>query len=242
MQHAPNHFVLDKALWRFDEIACDNPCRAQALEVAGPPRAIVAMFVAAFRQAVSEGAVSFVREHAQDFANKQDWRAVVQFRVGSPVFDAFFNSRSGYRAHFRKQSKCGLAFNNWTIGALRHSIVLNVPEKIPGRKVVGHFQDDGAAEISRDQLLLSIVPYLSKVWWCTARINPDGDMKELWPYLGFSSEPRILVEGAGKWRAPYPTDGAAWVDLKGAFIGQEATYQPKDPVKRAVRLHETGEA
>ncbi len=242
MQHALNTCVLDEALWRFDEISRANPSRATALEAAGPPSAVVAMLVAAFDRAIAEGAVSVAREHARDLASRRDWRAIVQFHVGRPVFDAFFNSRSGYRAHFRKHHKCGLAFNNWTIASLRHSIAKGVPKKIQGRKIVDDFNDDGATEISKDQLLLSLVPHLSKVWCSTVRINPNGGVKELWPYLGFSSGPGILVEGAGTWNAPYPADGAAWIDLKGAFIRQAAAYQPKDPVARAIRLHETGEA
>jgi hypothetical protein len=44
------------------------------------------------------------REHLD-----RDWNhvsAVVQFPVGTKLFDWFFNARTGYRAHFRVHYKC----------------------------------------------------------------------------------------------------------------------------------------
>ena len=88
------------------------------------------------------------------------------------------------------------------------------------------------------QLVASLEPNLSKVWFCTALIQPGG-VVQLPPGL---TGPRILLDDGISWAAPYRDDADSWLDVKGAFVSSAGLYQPKDPVLRATKLHRTGEA
>jgi hypothetical protein len=176
------------------------------------------------------------REHAD--GRWDDCRVVVQFGVGAEVFDWFFNARTGYRAHFRANYMLGLKFNSEVIDALRGGLA-RLPDATPGRDLSGKFEDCGEVLIRRGFVLTSLVSDLSKVWFCAKRIQSGGGI-ELLP-TGVVG-PGLLLNGDVRWAAPYREQDSAWLDVKGAFIGESGLYQPKDPIGRAKGLQATGEA
>ncbi|MGF6606014.1 hypothetical protein OKW45_000914 [Paraburkholderia sp. WSM4175] len=161
----------DNSSWRFDQIACSDPNRAFTLEMAGPPSALLEATVKALDEAFGLGVVRFGREHAE--AQPDDSRAVVQFAVGVGLFDWFFNARTGYRAHFRGCYKRGLEFNKQIIEALRRCLDAKLPDIVIGRELNKNFEDCGETEIPRSLLMDSLVPHLSKVWFCTKLTRPS---------------------------------------------------------------------
>lgn len=230
-------YLPNESSWRFDAIASSEPDRASALKVAGPPRALIKALQSALEEALGIGEVRLGREHAA--SQWDDCRAVLQFGVGAQLFDWFFNARTGYRAHFRVCYECGLMFNNQIIETLRLHLDGSLPIFVPGRELNSEFEDCGEAQIPKGFLIASLASDLSKVWFCTKRIGPSGEI-ELLP-TGVVG-PRILLDGEHSWAAPYRADNSAWLDVKGAFLGNAAPYQPKDPIARAKRLQATGEA
>jgi hypothetical protein len=234
----PCSSLPDKSSWRFDAIASSEPDRGLALEMSGTPRALVKALGDALAQAVDRSDVRIGREHAKD--QWEDCRAVVQFNVGAQLFDWFFNGRTGYRAHFRAHYACGLGFNSRIIEVLRRCLKARLGDIVRSRELNDEFQDCGGFQMRKDFLINSLEPDLSKVWFCTKRIRPDGGI-EMLP-TGVVGEPRILLSGGDSWPAPYREGDAAWLDVKGAFLGQAGAYQVKDPIRRARKLQAKGEA
>jgi hypothetical protein len=226
----------EEAAWRFDEIACSDADRARTLASAGTPSALLTVIADALDEALSNSDARFGREHAE--GHWEDCRAVVQFGVGAEIFDWFFNARTGYRAHFRADYVCGLKFNNKIIAVLRERLAA-LPTVVTGRELKSTFEDCGKSLIPRSFVLASLIPELSKVWFCTKRIQHDGGIDLL---LTGVVGPRLLLEEGIRWAAPYRENDSAWLDVKGAFLGQAGPYQPKDPMGRAKKLQATGEA
>lgn len=228
----------DMASWRFDEIERCEPERARALSKAGSPNELLIALRDALCRAIDSDDLRAGLEHAKD--QPDDRRAVVQFGVGSQLFDWFINGRTGYRAHFRSHYACGLGFNEQIIKALRDCLDARLHEPVDGRKLNSDFDDCGPLEIQRASIINSLVPHLSKIWFCTKRIcKGDGIEPPLPPGV---PGPRILLGECASWAAPYQEDDNAWLDVKGAFIGEAGPYQPKDPIERAETLHTCGEA
>src|SRR4051794_2284409 len=105
--------------WSFDDVADQDPARAEQLARAGQPAALIDAS-RAFVDGAETGAVLF----GWEFAGKQPshHRAVVQFRVDPALFDWFFNARTGYRAHYRAHPDQALAFNARLVYALRDQL------------------------------------------------------------------------------------------------------------------------
>ena len=179
----------------------------------------------------------FGREHLDD--KWSDTRAVVQFAVGTSVFDWFFNARTGYRAHFRAHYKCGLRFNNQIVEAIGSVLDTRLPETVRVRELGRGFTDCGEALIPKAVLLSSLVPYLAKIWCCTKRIKSGGGIEDLPP--GVVGEPRLLL-GGESWVALWRDEDGAWLDVKGGFLGGTRPYQPKKPFERARTLQALGTA
>jgi hypothetical protein len=114
-----------------------------------------------------------------------------------------------------------------------------LPDKVAGRNLDYLFRDVGEAQIDKAFLIASLVPDLSKVWFCTKRIQSHGGIEVL--PTGIVG-PRILLDGDSSWAAPYRKDEAAWLDIKGAFVGATEVYQVKPPIERAKRLQSMGDA
>ena len=198
---------------------------------------MIEALLSALEQALDIGEVRLGREHAA--SRWDDCRAVLQFGVGAQLFDWFFNARTRYRAHFRVRYEFGLKFNNQIIEALCLRLDATLPLCVPGRELNSEFEDCGKAQIPKSFVIASLVPDLSKVWFCTKRIQPSGEIERL--PTGVVG-PRILLDDEHSWAAPYRVDNDSWLDVKGAFLGCTGPYQPKDPIARAKRLQATGEA
>ncbi|UPJ68109.1 hypothetical protein [Bradyrhizobium sp. 191] len=212
--------------------------RGVTLEADGSPSSLLMRVCGALEKSLEVGEVRFARERAEGQPN--DYRAVIQFHVGAHLFDWFFNGRRGYRAHFWADYQCGLRFNDQLIDALRSILETRIQDAVVGRELDDRFEDIGAARIARSFLINSLVPYLSKVWLCTKRIRLNGGTE--WLPTGVLG-PRILLGSDGSsWAAPHRDEDAAWLDIKGAFLGRAGVYQPKTPLERAKKLQATGEA
>jgi len=223
--------------WRLDEISSSDPNRASALEKAGSAKALVHAIKNVLDRALVCHDVRWGREQAA--SRPDDCRAVVQFHVGTWLFDWFFNAKTGYRAHFRVQCESGLRFNNQIIRALRRLLDARLPEIVLGWHLNDRFEDCGQVQIPKTFLMNSLTPDLSKVWFCTKLIGRDCGIKDL--PLGVVG-PRILLNYNESWAAPSREDDKAWLEIKGAFLGEAGPYQPKDPRSRARTLRAKGEA
>lgn len=223
-------------IWGTEEIATNDADRAQALEAAPSPDEIAAAISAAFSSQLNGGNVRFGLEEAE--ANADHLRAVLQFHVGEVLFDRFFNARTGYRAQFRLSWQAGLDYNHAIIAALRDHVSALPDPQVRVRRLIASFEVLNSMDTTTERLVESLAPCLSKIWFCTLRI--DGDRVVTLP-AGVTG-PRILLEGGLRWAAPYRDDANAWLVVKGAFVSAEGPYQPKDPVVRAKKLQSTGEA
>lgn len=227
----------DKFNWRFDCIESVNPDRALTLAMASAPSEMLVEITNAFKLSLDKGEVRFGYEIAHCQPN--DFRIVIQFNVSTILFDQFLNSRTGYRAHFRGNYKFGLKFNREIIFGIRQQIISDTPDLIRCAVLNSEFKSIGHRNIRKISLIDSLDLTMSKIWFCTKLIKYDESIEELpLDLLG----PRILLDNNETWAAPYCDDGSAWLEVKGAFLGQEGPHQPKDPIDRAKGIHETGTA
>jgi len=130
-------------------------------------------------------------------------------------------------------------FNEQIIEAVCRCLDAKLPNVVIGRQLKGDFEDCGQVEIPKRFLMDSLVPHLSKIWFCGKLIGRDGGIQQL---LSGVVGPEILLEDEEPRAAFYREDKEAWLDIKGAFLGKHCPYQPKDPEKRAKRLQATGGA
>jgi hypothetical protein len=223
-------------MWDLEEIAADDSMRASILEAAPPSTELARTLIDVFTSALRVNSVRVGREEAR--SNTSDARFVLQFHVGSKLFDCFFNSRTGYRAVFRGAWESGLVYNHSIVESLRkHVAVLSAPT-LTVRRVNGNFEDCGAITVTIREVVRSLDPELSKIWFCSQLLD-DGQVTQL--PLGLTG-PRIRVADGVFWAAPYRDDPSAWLEVKGAFASPAGLYQPKDPVRRAKRLQQEGDA
>jgi hypothetical protein len=224
--------------WSFVDLARDDSACATLLEAAPAPDALISALESKLRAALRSGDARFGREQARE--NPGDYRAVVQLHVGAPLYNWFFNGRTGYRAHFRSSREEGLRFNERLIGSLRNCLGTERSSVFQGRELNCEFEDCGEADLPKEFALASLEPYLSKVWFCNKLIGTGGGVTQIMPSF---TRPRISLRGWRPWTTLYAeTEDVAWLDIKGAFLGPSGAYQPKCPVDRAGRLHEGGTA
>ncbi len=218
-------------------IAADNATRAEKLEHADTPDAMVTAIQEALVDSLNEETARFGWEQA--CGNPENHRAVIQFPVTEYLFDWFFNARTGYRAHYRAETACGLELNAELIDRARQMLNTSLSDTVKARLLNAKFEDCGTVEIQKTNYLKSLDVYLSKIWFCTKLITGDGGVNFL--PLGITG-PKLLVGNEEPWSAPYRESKDSWLDMKGAFLGDTGPYQPKDPQYRAEVLHSTGEA
>lgn len=226
---------LTKENWSFADIEEASAKRAGLLESSPNSRELADAVVKAVGRAFSAGNIRFGFEEAED--NSEDVRAVVQFHVGELLFDRFFNSRSSYRAQFLSGWQIGLQFNADLIGKLRGQLRLMIPAQIEAFRLTKDFEIRCVEQTTSERLICSLDPGLSKIWFCGKLMESDGTIRQLVPAV---SGPKILLDSCKRWAALFPTDSEAWLETKGAFMGQDRLYQPKDPTTRAKKLGATG--
>ena len=137
--------LLDEQSWRFDGIAELEPDRARKLQEAGPPELLQVQIQSALRDGFSDGSVRLGWEPAH--GEPEHRRGVVQFPVTPALFDWFFNARTGYRAHFRVHSECGLKFNTNLIERICQVLRKQLPTFMDVRLLDTEFEDQGLRNI-----------------------------------------------------------------------------------------------
>lgn len=227
----------DPTLWTFGEIAAREPARAALLEKAPDPDAIRAAVISRFEAALEGGQLRIGME--QSSSNPSDLRVVLQFPVGEGLYDQFFNANTGYRAQFRRDWRTGLAYNRSIVAGMRSKLALLLPAEVSGRCLSPKFEDCGALTVPREQICISLDPELSKVWFCGLLMTGDGRVVQL---PSGATGPRLRLDEQNTWAALVRDEADAWLDVKGAFLGRDGLYQPKDPADRAKKLQSTGEA
>lgn len=224
-------------MWTFAEIAALDPARASLLESAPSSEAVRAAVIARFVDALTIGQLRIGME--QSGSNQHDLRTVLQFPIGETLYDQFFNAITGYRAQFRRSWQTGLSYNRNIITMLRDRIALTGPTEISARLLSPKFEDLGVVKVSREQICVSLEPDLSKVWFCGLLIAVGGKIVQL---PSGATGPRLQLDEQTTWAALARDGQDAWLDVKGAFVGSDGPYQPKDPIARAKKLAESGEA
>ena len=223
-------------LWLFDRISSQDPARAACLQSAPPSADIDANCCAALRRAVEGGNVRIGFD--QSSRDPRHVRPVVQFPVSQQLFDWFFNSHSGYRAQFRVDWAIGHRHNMLLVELLRMELE-DLRHTMAARLLNASFEDIGPKRTSAREVVSSLDPHLSKVWFCKKLIGLDGVVTDLGVEL---SGPRLVFDEFESWAAPIAEEGHSWLDLKGAFLGDDGLYQLKDPVVRAQDLQRLGSA
>ena len=111
--------------------------------------------------------------------NPSDLRVTLQFHIGETLSDQFFNAVTGYRGEFRRGWQHGLRYNGSLIEGVRAIVAEYSKPKFAARRLNSKFEDIGAMEVTREQLVAGLVPDLSKVWFCACLIEGDGRVSQL---------------------------------------------------------------
>jgi len=225
-------------MWDLSEIVDAVPERGARLLQAPCANDLRGLILSALRKALIRGTARLGAEESS--TNVQESRAVIQFWVGSTLFDWFFNGPDGYRAQYRAGPEAGTVFNGTIVFEARRLIAELLPPVLPVRVLTSRFGDVSGVNIATREWTRSLDPALSKIWMCGLLIQTDGSQPTSLP-LGLDGA-RINVGLPYDWLSVSRTDADSWLDIKGAFVGRSGCYQHKDPGERAQRLHTHGEA
>ena len=224
-------------MWDLSEIVDADPERGARLLQAPSASNLRGLLLGALRRTLILGTTRFGAE--QSSSNAQELRAVIQFWVGSALFDLFFNCPNGYRAQYRTDPEMGMVFNEAIIVETRQLLLEMLPPVLTVRVLTPRFGDAGHLNVATREWARSLEPALSKIWMCGLLIQTDGSQPTSLP-VGIDGA-RINVGSPCSWMSVSRTDADAWLDIKGAFVGRGTFYQANDPVERAQRLHTHGE-
>jgi len=224
-------------LWSFEEIEVNEPARADWLKSAPDSAQLALAVLAKFDESLAVNQVRIGME--QSGSNARDLRVTLQFHVGEELSDQFLNANSGYRAQYRRDWQRGLSYNQHLIVGVRSIIAQKGPAEFPGRLLTPKFDDLVGRLTTRDEVLASLVPELSKVWFCAKLITVTGGILRL---PSGAVGPHLRLDESTHWASISRDDADSWLDIKGAFVGAAGPYQPKSPIERAKKLQEKGEA
>ncbi len=166
-------------------------------------------------------------------------RAIVQFRVSTQLFEAFFNSAIGYRAMFRRGPRIGSATNAALVASLDELLSGSLPEAVTAHLVEIGPKWIGRTTVPKSEFLRSLDPSLAKVWYSTAEVRPNGEIR-LMP-TGVSDR-KIDVGLEYDWAEIRQNPEDCVLEAKGAFVGPCGLFQLKDPELRARTLSSKGQA
>lgn len=149
----------------------------------------------------------------------------MRFEVSSSTFDAFFNSRCGYRAQYLVDPECGQAANGIILAALREQL-----EAATERPTAPHEMESSAARASFRAVS-------AKIWLFEDEFDfgkPTEDLAvDTWKATA------ILGVKKAKWGLCAPR--ATTLEVKGAFLdpyGHEVV--PADKIGRRFEIHTCG--
>jgi hypothetical protein len=192
----------------------------------------------ALRAAIETKVARFgVDESGRD---SRDLRGVVQFPLGTSLFDWLFNSTAGYRAQFRIGSANGLALNAELIEEVAAELRRFATTDVVIHRYTSEFiyKDSTPGKVAL--VAATMDPKLSKVWACEKLIGNGGQIQNLFVSR---TGPKQLIPGTDPWSSLYPEDADGWLDVKGAFFTSTGhQYQLKSPEERAAKLQERGSA
>lgn len=225
-------------LWTLNEFDAYDSERALRLRHAPSWPQLLGAVRDALRAAIETKNARFgVDESGRD---SRDLRGVVQFPLGTSLFDCLFNSTSGYRAQFRVGSANGLAMNAQLIEEIATELGRFATTDVVIHRYTSEFIYKESTPGKVGQITATLDPKLSKVWACEKLIGNAGQIENLFVSR---TGPKLLMPSTDPWSSLYPEDADGWLDVKGAFFpptGQQ--YQLKSPEERAAKLEERGSA
>lgn len=226
------------SLWTFDEFDAPDSGRALRLRRAPSWSELVGTVRGALRAAIESNNARFgFDESGRDF---RDLRGVVQFPLGTLLFDWLFNSTTGYRAQFRIARANGLAMNAQLIGELAAELGRFATTEAVIHRFTSEFVYREPTQGTVGQVAATLDPKLSKVWVCEKLIGNTGQIENLFVSR---TGPKLLMPDTDPWSSFYPENADGWLDVKGAFVSPAGQpYQLKPPEERAARLEERGSA
>ena len=217
--------------WKLQDVGDEAAGLAQ---VAGSIDSLVSSLCAAF-----EAAQSF--EPAWELLEADDavGRSVVQFKVAPNLFDLVFNEPLGYRGMYRRGPWTGASVNSLMVAKLKAGVAAKVPKVLDLQVLRSGPSLDGRKDIDQATFLRSLDPALSKVWYCTAEIRPNEELRLL--PSGVSAT-KLEVGRPNPWAVLRQSPDDCIIEVKGAFVGPHGLFQVKDPERRGAVLSERGEA
>ncbi len=224
-------------LWSVEEIEACEPLRAQRLLSAPSKERLVELITDAFDSALQKDAARLGVENGD--SDSLGSRVVIQILIGEELSDWFFNGPTGYRAQFLAEWRQGLRYNALLVAQIRQAIRISRMDTYRARLLNAKFEDCGETQITREAILDSLEPDLSKLWFSGLLFEWSGAVKPLPAGL---TGPKIIVGENQRWAAVSRCSEDSWIDLKGAFVGPNGKTQPKDPLARAKLLAQKGEA
>lgn len=225
-------------LWTLDEFDDQDSERAHHLRNTPSWSELIAAVRGALRAAVDTNDARYgVDESGRDH---RDLRGVLQFPLGKPLFDWFFNGTTGYRAQFRLDRINGLAQNAQLIAQLAEELQHFGAADVMVHRYTSEFAYKNSFQDNIGRVATTLDPHLSKAWICEKQIGKTGQVQNLFVSR---TGPKLLLTDTDHWWSFYPEDADGWLDIKGAFVpptGQP--YQLKAPEVRAATLEERGSA
>ena len=226
------------SLWTLDEFDVHDAERALHLRRAPSWPELVEAVRGALRAAIESQSARFGVDESSRTA--RDLRGVVQFPLGTSLFDWLFNSTTGYRAQFRIGRANGLAANAQLIRELAAELDRFAATEVAIHRCTNEFTYKESTQGKIGQVAATLDPMLSKVWVCEKLLGSTGQIENLFVSR---TGPTLLVAGDVPWSSLYPEDADGWLDVKGAFVPATGRpYQLKSPEERAAKLEERGSA
>ena len=247
--------------WGFEAIREVDPQRAEALEAARPPDALIEALRHALDRATERGDIRIGLDSVRN--QFVECRVTIQIPVEVNFYDCFLNSRTGYRAQFWISPDAGMAFNAEVARTCRDLLAHRLPARVRTRRILVTILDDYREEEDVGEIIIplslihrSLEPDAAKIWICERLMKGRiGLADQIWmpvfryaeqdpklsiPIWTFAKNPKNGMIGQGLW-APAPHPENSWLDLKGAFVRKGGTAsQIKSQVQRARALHELG--
>jgi hypothetical protein len=128
-------------------------------------------------------------------------------------------------------------FNNQIIEAVARELDSCLLRNVPAICLGKGFSPEGTQILPRSEYVTSLNQPLAKIWFCARCITGTGTVELNLPGL---SGPKIILGDGRRWAAPSQDD--AWLEVKGAFVGDGDPFQPKLVDARSEKLHRDGEA
>ncbi len=248
--------------WSFEKFGAFDPERADRLETAALPEALIGALAAGFERALDHNDIRM----GLDSRKNQfiDCRVIIQFKLQPELYDWFFNARTGYRAQFWVSPAIGAEFNTQATRRLSVLLTDRLPKDVSARRIAttyeGKFREDkdiGDIETSRNLIIQSLEPAQSKIWIGERLIEGKcGPLSDIGFAVLSAAEQELPKLSISRWasaknpvtgevgeglRAPYPSPDYAWLDLKGGFVGDTGkAEQVKSQDDRPRHLHDRG--